>query len=47
MTSITEAHVGRRVTFKGGEGIIRYVGETEFADGVWVGLELAASAGII
>ena len=36
MSVIAETHIGRKATFKGGTGIIRYVGETEFAEGVWV-----------
>ena len=46
MTTITEAHIGRKGTFKGGKGIIRYVGETEFAEGVWIGLELETPTGM-
>ena len=46
MSTITEAHIGQKATFKGGKGIIRYVGETEFAEGVWVGLELAVPKGV-
>ena len=46
MTTITEDHIGQKATFKGGKGIIRYVGETEFAEGVWVGIELAVPEGI-
>ena len=46
MASITEAHVGRKASFKGGKGIIRFVGETEFAEGVWVGLERETPTGI-
>ena len=46
MATITEAHIGRKAIFKGGKGIIRYVGETEFAKGVWVGVELAVPEGI-
>ena len=45
MSSITSAHVGLKASFKGGEGIIRYVGETDFQDGVWVGLELETPTG--
>ena len=44
-TTITEAHIGKKATFKGGKGIIRYVGETEFAEGVRVGVELALPEG--
>ena len=46
MSAISKAHIGRKATFKGGKAIIRYVGETEFAEGVWVGVELASPKGI-
>ena len=46
MTTFTEDHIGQKATFKGGTGIIRYVGETAFAEGVWVGIELALPEGI-
>ena len=43
---VTEAHIGRKATSKNVKGIIRFVGETEFGKGVWVGLELFAPTGI-
>ena len=46
MSTITEALIGRKATSKGGKGVIRYLGETEFAEGVWVGLELTSPTGI-
>ena len=46
MTTITKEHIGQKATFKGGKGIIRYVGEIALAKGVWVGIELAVPAGI-
>lgn len=36
---ITSQHVGQSATFQGNNAIIRFVGETEFAKGIWVGLE--------
>ena len=47
--AIAETHIGRQATFARGKktfnGTIRYVGETEFAEGGWVGIELAAPKG--
>ena len=47
--AIAETHIGRHATFARGKktfnGTIRYVGETEFAEGVWVGIELAVPKG--
>ena len=47
--TITETHIGRQTTFARGNktfnGIIRYVGETEFAEGVSVGIEIAVPKG--
>ena len=47
--TIAETHIGRQATFSRGKktfnDTIRYVGETEFAEGVWVGIELAVPKG--
>ena len=46
MTTITEEDIGQKATFKVGKVITHYVGEIAFAEGVWVGIELAVPAGI-
>lgn len=33
---------GIRVSGNGNEGILRYLGETEFREGIWAGIELTA-----
>ena len=47
--SITKTHIGRQATIARGNktfnGTICYVGEAEFAEGVWVGIELAVPKG--
>ena len=47
--TIIETHIGRQATFARGNktfnGTMRYVGETEFAEGGWVGIELAVPKG--
>ena len=45
MSQITSQHVGQSATFQGKTGIIRFVGQTEFAKGIWVGLEYAFPGG--
>lgn len=43
---ITRADLGKRVQVtKNSEGILRFVGEVEFAAGVWAGVELSGSGG--
>ncbi|EGD75190.1 hypothetical protein PTSG_06843 [Salpingoeca rosetta] len=37
--------VGSRVTVNGKRGHIRFIGDTEFADGMWLGVELSEPAG--
>ena len=37
--------VGGRVTVAGKKGVVRYHGETRFAQGEWVGVELDAPDG--
>lgn len=37
--------VGQAVNVRGEPGVVRYVGPTEFAEGVWVGVELNNAAG--
>ena len=37
--------VGTRVSAGGKEGVARFVGETQFAQGEWVGIELDTDAG--
>jgi len=38
--------VGAKVSWNGKEGTVKYVGATKFAPGEWVGIELAAGAGM-
>ncbi len=38
-------NVGSRVLFKGEPGVVRFVGETQFAPGVWIGVELQEANG--
>lgn len=38
-------HIGQLVTVKGEPGVIKYVGTTEFAPGIWYGIELDRSVG--
>lgn len=35
-----EFQVGARVIVHHSVGVVRYIGETEFADGEWIGVEL-------
>ena len=36
---------GDKVSYKGKEAVVRFRGETGFAPGVWLGLEMAESGG--
>ena len=46
MRNPTETHIGRKSAFKDGKCIFRHFGETEFAEGFCVGVELALPEGI-
>jgi dynactin complex subunit len=37
--------IGDKVSFKNLPGVVRFIGETRFADGVWVGVELNTPSG--
>ncbi len=47
MTEAITVHVGDRVTIPkskdSGVGIVRFVGQTQFSPGIWVGIELSKS----
>ena len=45
MSTVIETHIGRKASFKGDKGIMRYVEETECAEGACVGVELASAEG--
>ena len=43
--SATNLHVGQSARFQNKTGVIRFVGRTDFADGIWVGIEFAFAGG--
>ncbi|ODV97812.1 hypothetical protein PACTADRAFT_31241 [Pachysolen tannophilus NRRL Y-2460] len=45
MSNGVSLFVGQKIKVKGEYGIIRYIGETEFANGEWIGIELIDSIG--